>query len=73
MKQQAIEFNLNQYIRFRLTAYGRVCAERLKQDIREQCPTLGDYDPYPVDKDGYCRGQMWCVMSWPNCWQRKAR
>lgn len=58
-----MRFNLNDYVRVRLTDHGRMIHREDFEQLRAQCPngTLR-YSPPKEDAEGWSRWQMWNLM-----------
>lgn len=58
-----VPFNINGYVRVRLTAEGRLIHRRQHDAWRRKIPDLGRYRAPKKDADGYSRWQAWDLMA----------
>ncbi len=57
-----MKFNINGYVRVRLTPLG---LEKLKEEheqLRLFCSAIGEFTPPKTDSEGYSKWQMWLLM-----------
>jgi hypothetical protein len=57
-----VKFNINDYVRVRLSNGGKLTHRRQHDELRKQFPSIGKYVPPKVDSDGYSRWQLWSLM-----------
>lgn len=55
--------NINNYVRIKLTKFGIEKLKKNHEDLRKKFPTVGEFTPPKVDKDGFCEMQLWEVMN----------
>lgn len=58
-----MKFNVNEYVKVRLTDYGLSILEQDWNEIRAQAPSLGPWKPPAIDADGYSKHQLWSLMN----------
>ena len=58
-----IDFNANQYVRVKLTDYGRKVLRENWVQQRLECPQLPQYKPKDEDDEGWSTWQLWCLMN----------
>jgi len=61
-----IKFNINSYVRVRLTDYGRALHRKKHDELNERLAARG-YKPFvsyspPKEEDGWSKWQMWHLM-----------
>ena len=55
--------NINSKVRIKLTPCGIEKLKRKHEELRSLCPSIGNFTPPKVDKDGYCKMQLAVVMA----------
>lgn len=55
-------FNLNEYVRVKLTKRGHELLEAQHRDLQAAVPAVGEYKP-PKEEEGWSRWQLWDLMS----------
>jgi hypothetical protein len=68
MNKKLVPFNINDYVRVKLTDYGRYIHMRQFYENYSGVHTLGEkqsikYSPPKEDREGYSRWQLWNLMS----------
>lgn len=59
---EAVKFNINDYVWVRLTDAGKIACRRQHDELRRQYPMIGKYVPPETDAQGYSRWQLWQLM-----------
>jgi hypothetical protein len=57
------KFNINQYVRVKLTDAGIEELKRQHEELRELVPSIGEFKAKETDEDGMTRFQLWVLMS----------
>jgi hypothetical protein len=57
-----ISFNINEYVHIKLNDSGIKELERQHEELRQQFPSVGEFNPPKVDEDGYSKFQMHDLM-----------
>lgn len=59
-----MKFNINKYVKVRVTPYGRSLLEKQHAELMEMIPECGRH-PFrlDIDQDGYSKFQLWDLMS----------
>jgi hypothetical protein len=57
-----VAFNINDFVRVRLTDRGRLHCRRRYDSLRRQYPSLPKYQAPKTDERGYSRWQLWDLM-----------
>lgn len=55
--------NINSQVRIKLTPFGIAKLTAKHEELRSICPSIGEFTPPKMDKDGYCEMQLWEVMN----------
>ncbi len=58
-----MDFNVNQYIKVKLTDVGKVELKRQHNELRKVCASVGEYSPKEEDEDGFVKFQAWSLFS----------
>ena len=60
-----IEFNINEFVKVKLTAVGRAELKRQHDELCEAFPNIETEisDIYQSDEDGYTKFQLWSLMN----------
>lgn len=58
-----IRFNINYYVRVKLTEYGKKILRENYEEFRKSFPLVGDYQEPKEDENGWSKWQLWVLMS----------
>jgi len=58
----ATPFNINEYVRVRLSSEGLAILMDRHSDLARRWPSVGDFVPPKVDSDGWSEFQLWNLM-----------
>lgn len=64
MRKTFMPFNINDYVRVRLTDFGRKVHRERFRKLNAQIPLYADlkYTPPKEDENGWSEWQMWCLI-----------
>ena len=57
-----IKFNINSFVKVKLTDAGRIELKRQHDTLRSKHPTIAKY-VYPIETNGWSKWQLWSLMS----------
>ena len=57
-----MKFNINNYVRVKLTEKGKQKLKKDYESFRKVNPYLREYAPPVEDAEGYSKWQLWCLM-----------
>lgn len=57
-----IDFNINHYVKVKLTKEGLAEIKRQDDELRKMYPSITKFDNPKVDEDGYSKFQLWDLM-----------
>ena len=60
-KEDTVKFNINNYVRVKLTPYGLSILEQQHNELAAKFPKIREFMP-PKMVDGWCRFQLWSLM-----------
>lgn len=60
--KQFVEFNINDYVKVKLTGHGVDCLKKNYDDLVSQGMYAYGYTAPKVDENGYSKFQMWSLM-----------